>query len=422
MSAAWIVLLSAALAQETPPIPVPPEVEVDVIVDPPPGKKPVKPRKEWSFAALPIANYSSDTGVGGGFYSSVVHNSEAGSDDPFRARAALQLFITTKAYQDHNIKLDFPGIGGSKYRWDLLAGYEAWKQSPYYGEGNLTPRLPAEDVPNDTYNIYDVRWLRVLTNLRRPIVGNWLVYGSYLFRYAVVNPYADSLLDEQSPRGLDGGNYARLAVGIMYDSRDMEPTPTAGVFSELSVRVSAPWVGSRTTVVGINATDRRYVSMTKDSRLVFANRVIVDVRRGAEPFWVGNLLGGSSFVEVGGGNNLRGLQNGRYRGDSTVLWTPELRIHYGKAGPIDFFGVPFFDLGRVFLWKDNPAILDGTAVSDPNLAHLHWTAGLGHRFQVGQAMLVRLDVGVGREEYGVVGREITGKPNLGIYLTFDHPF
>lgn len=421
--------VSIALADDPiPPVDAPPSPAPSP--DPAPAPKPVKP---WSIAGLPIANVSSDTGIGYGLYGSAVHNADPGSDDPFKARIAAQLFFTTKKYQDHNIKLDFPSIGGSPYRFDILAGYERWQQSPWYGVGNLAPRLKPYDeaspgapgtMPTKDYYEYDVSWGRVLANVRRPVVGNLEVFGSYLFRFAVVKPYAGSYLVEQNPVGIDGGLYARLALGVMYDSRDAEPSPTKGVFDEASVRVSAAPVGSHWGVFGINLQDRRWFSIAGGDRLVLANRFIFDLRRGNEPFFAQQLLGGSSFVNVGGSNTLRALQEGRYRGDIVALWTPELRVKYGKLGPVEIFGVPFVDVGRVFLWNDDPALVSGDAVRDTNLLHLHYTGGIGHRFQVGQAMLVRLDIGFGVEEFGSLSdpTNIEKKMTSGFYLVFDHPF
>ena len=394
-----------------------------------PAEEPVKPRKEWAFAGLPIANVSTDTGVGYGAYGSVVHKAEVGSEDPYKARVSVQLFFTTKQYQDHNVAFDFPSVFGTKYRWNLLLGYERWKQAPWYGVGNLTPRVHAEDLVDLTeeqqksYYQYDVSWVRMNTNLRRNIKGPYDVFANALFRYATMNRvYTGSLLEAEQPLGIDGGFFGRIGIGVMYDTRDQEPSPTTGTWAEASLRVSS-LVGESASV-GLNVTDRRWLSLAGGDRLVFANRFIVDARRGQDPLFAYALLGGSQFVEVGGGNNLRGLGNSRFRGDVVLLWTPELRVRYFTVGSFSIFGVPFVDMGRLFLWPDNAAINAGDAVPDPRLTHLHLTGGLGHRFQVGNVMLVRLDVGVGIEEYGTFDEPdaITREPNFGFYLTFDHPF
>jgi hypothetical protein len=406
---------------------------------PPPAVEPAaKPPKEWSLAGLPIANFSTDTGVGYGLYGTVVHNNASPeSSDPYRARVALQFFQTTKKYQDHNLKVDFPGIFGSKYRYDLLVGYEAWKQATYYGYGNLSPRQPLADadlcreepreIPEGSvcadYYQFDVRWWRVLTNLRRDIGGPWQVFGQYMFRAATVDSYEGSLFAQDVPVGEEGGLYGRLGAGVMYDTRDQEPSPTSGVFAEASARVSSPVVGSRWTVFGGNVTVRHWHGFGGESKpLVFANRVVLDAKRGDEPFFSAQLLGGSQFVEVGGSNNLRGLPNSRFRGDVFALWTPELRWTYAHWGPLDWMLVPYFDVGRVFLWKDSPALSDGYALPDDQLLHLHYTAGLGARFQLGTNMLVRLDTAFGAEEYGLGNNVTEVKPNFGFYLVFDHPF
>jgi hypothetical protein len=440
------VALSVALADDpvSPGDPAAPPPEATPPVEPasptqpaPPAKK---PPKEWQWAALPIANVSSTTGVGYGAYAAVVHSAEAGSEEPFRARVSMQIFFTTKKYMDHNLKLDVPNMFGSGVRWDLLVGYEAWKQATYFGEGNYLPILQdppvippptGEDpLPKDAYYQYDVRWFRGLTNVRKTIHGPWQVFGGYMLRLARVNPYEGSLLDVQRPLGVEGGNTARLSGGVMVDTRDAEPSPHAGTFSEASIRLSAPFVGSKWTAFGFNVTDRHWLSLDADGKLVLATRVIVDGHYGDEPFFTRQLLGGSSFVTFGGSNNLRGLAEGRYTGDWAVLLTPELRWTWITAGTLDIMAVPYIDMGRVGIWPRNPG-LDDNLTTDDSPLHWHYAAGLGNRFQLGQSMLVRVDVGYALEEYAplsagpgdpVAPEDVVRKGKFGFYLVFDHPF
>jgi hypothetical protein len=454
----WLVALAMAdpppISDDPPPadpstVPpsAPPAGPAGTETPPPDGKKPKKPKRpdpKWTGAGLPVANYSSDTGVGYGAFAAVVRTAPPGSDDPYLVRLALQLFWTTKQYQDHNLTFDFPSVFGSPYRIDGLVGYERWKQSNYYGPGNMTPRLPEDEVPDmgdlpqEAYYQYDVSWFRGLVNVRRQMGAKgdpWYLFGNYLLRMAAVNVYPGSLLDEQRPVGVEGGRYGRLSVGVMYDSRDAEPSPHKGTFSELSVRLASPVLGSTWTDYGVNLTDRHWLSIDKGGRVVIATREIIDVSGGEQPFFMGHTLGGSRFIEVGGANNLRGLPNGRYRGDAFVLWTPELRVTALKHLPLDtdILLCPFFDIGRVFVWDDNKtyAPLSESAPErglDTPL-HLHYSGGLGLRIQVGSAMLVRADLAFGREEVmpacppgADCALVVKGESRTGFYLVFDHPY
>ena len=446
---AFAVVISFADDEGAPPEPAPVEAPPaeptpatsEAPAPPEKVKKAKKPDPKWVLAGLPIANFSTNTGIGYGAYGSVVRTTVPGSDDPFTARVAVQLFWTTTAYQDHNVRFDFPSIFGSAFRVDGTVGYERWKQSPYFGSGNFMPRLATEDLPQlvdedgdvkpDLYNQYDVAWVRALVNVRRRIGDTpWYAFGNYLFRWAKIDTYEGSLLLLDKPYGWEGGRYARLGVGAMYDTRDAEPSPHEGVFSEASLRLSSPVLGGEEWVVGLNVTDRRWYKLAGDGRLVFASRAVLDVRRGNEPFWVGHLLGSSQLIEYASSNNLRGIDNGRYRGDIYAFWTPELRFTALQYQSFSILLCPFFDVGRTFLWPDNGVYPPtGWADREP-VPHLAYAGGLGVRFQVGTAMLVRLDLALGRDEECVTSggvcdpatSDVRGVSDFGFHLVFDHPF
>lgn len=450
-----LVLGSIAFADE-PPVEAPPAPPAEAAAPEAPKKekKPKKPDPKWVVAGLPIANYSTVTGIGYGGFASVVHTEVEGSPDPYKARLAVQAFWTTKKYQDHNLRFDFPSILGSKFRVDGVVGYERWKESPYYGAGNFNPRLNFDDlpgtvdaqgapvldddgnpIPNPHYNQYDVAWMRALVNVRRQVGDTpWWLFGNYLFRWAKIELYDDveggSLLELDKPYGWEGGRYSRLGLGVMYDTRDAEPSPHAGVFSEASLRLSSPILGGQEWVVGLNVTDRRYYTLAWGGRLVFASRAVLDVKRGNEPFWVGHLLGSTQLIEYASSNNMRGIDNGRYRGDIYAFWTPELRITAIQAGWLSILLCPFFDVGRTFVWPDDAVYPANAWAERETFPHLHYAGGLGLRIQVSTAMLVRLDVAFGRDEQCVTTggvcdpatSAVKGIRTLGFHLVFDHPF
>lgn len=439
--AVWV---AAAFADEPtpPPDPTPPPVEAPPAdAAPEKAKKPKRPDPKWTVVGLPIANVSTNTGVGYGAYAAAVRTEVAGSPDPFNARVALQLFWTTKKYQDHNLRFDFPSIFNSPFRVDGTLGYERWKQSPYFGSGNFAPRLAGDDLPPlvddegelkpDRYNQYDVAWVRALINVRRQVDdGPWWVFGNYLFRYAQIEAYEGSQLEIDQPVGIAGGRYSRLGAGVMYDTRDTEPSTHTGVFSEASLRASSPMLGGQEWVVGLNVTDRRWYKLAGDGRLVFASRAVLDVHRGDEPFWVGHLLGSTQLIEYASANNMRGIDNGRYRGDIYAFWTPELRFTAFTIGSFSMLVCPFFDVGRTFLWPDQQVYPANPWADREPIPHLHYAGGLGLRFQVGTAMLVRVDVAFGRDEVcettgGVCDpatSDVRGVSDMGFHLVFDHPF
>lgn len=402
---------------------------------------PEKEAPQWRWAALPIGNYSSTYGIGYGAYGNLVNNGKGDlGGDPYRAKIALQIYFTTGSYYDNFVKLDFPGVFGSRFRWDFQAGITGWPTASWYGWGNDTLRYPVEGscnkdsygagadataLPIDIpcfYNYGQKASVKVITNLRRELGdGPWSAFVNYYLRTYTLNVYEGSLVDLAQPEGIDGGLYNRLGVGAMLDTRDQEPSPTGGMFAEASVRGGINVMSPDQRVVAVNLTDRRWWGIGKKKRLVIASREIIDMKWGNEPFFMSQTIGGSEDLSVGTSVLMRGLPYGRLTGDGAIFWTPEVRWNYVTAhigsSTLDFMTGPYFDVGRVWLW--DPAS-KGVAEDDP--LHLHYAYGLGNRFIWNEDLVVRLDLGFGREEYIDAQGEPYTESNFGLFLVFDHPY
>ena len=236
-------------------------------------------------------------------------------------------------------------------------------------------------------------------------------------RTYTLNLYEGSLVDVTQPVGAGGGVYTRLGVGVMYDTRNAEPTPTGGMFTEASVRGGMNVSSPDERVVAVNITDRRWLGFGASKKVVLASREILDMKFGNEPFFMAQTIGGSEDLSIGTSGLMRGLPYGRLSGDGAFFWQPELRWkyhtwHIGKSSTLDFMTGPYLDVGKVWLWDP-----ESRGVTADDITHLHYGYGLGNRFIFNEDLVVRLDFGFGREEY------TTGvKQNFGLFLVFDHPF
>jgi len=243
----------------------------------------------------------------------------------------------------------------------------------------------------------------VLGAFRRDLVGDWDAFATTAFRVASVDPYPASALVLDRPAGMDGGQAWRVGVGAMHDTRKGLPDPKAGHATELSVRVG------QDRVFGATLVDRRFLTLTEG--LVLANQLLVDGRRGEEPFWMAHIVGGSRWIALGGPDLLRGFPEGRFRGHAALVEALELRWSartFGIRGhSLEFVPSPFVEAGRVWAEGDTDA-----------LTHLHADAGLGLRFIWDRDLVVRWDTAVGREEYA----DGTTGPILGVWFMFDHAF
>ena len=375
-------------------------------------------RKGWDFAGIPLVNFTTDRGLGYGAYLAGFYHGESGAGAaPYKASIGGQFYQTTGGYAFHKLLLDFPDIADSGVRFDLTSGFEAWDNAWYFGLGNKRPRVREEDAPAHFYTSR-LKSLWLVPNVRWPISHPWSFFTGLIFRASDVGTYPDSLLATEQPEGTQGGILNQLQIGLMYDSRDREPSTRNGVFTELSVRGAHHLTGSDFNVWGVNTTHRQWVELNDHGRLILAMRFGLDHQDGDIPFFHQHILGGSQWVEFGGNLTLRGLPNGRYRGHTTAYSNLELRWTFTEfklfGSDIALLSVPFADMGRVWLREEQ---------TDP--FHIHTSVGHGFRGVYNDVFVMRFDMAWGREEY-------TRDPAyqsvderawvLGVYAIVNHPF
>lgn len=361
---------------------------------------------DWSWAPMPIGDYSTDHGFGYGGYVLAVRRAEP-DDEDYTLRLGLQLFWSTGKYRNHWLQVEAPSIAGSGWSLEAEAGWEAWEFAPYYGHGNAVEVLRDADP---LYNTYDIASGYALSNVRRDLFGDWDAFATLLYRPARVSPRPETRLSADQPIGMWGGRVTRVGVGVLHDTRSGLPSPHGGHASELSVRSSQPWLGSEFQSFGVTAADRRYRRLGVES-LVVATQLIGDVQLGEDPFFMSHVLGGSRWLTLGGPDLLRGFPQGRFRGDAAAVAAVELRWTVHRLGvrdhTLDLVPVPFAESGRVWARGEQDVWW-----------HVHADAGLGLRFVWDEDLVIRWDTAVGLEEYADGSRG----PVLGMWFMFDHPF
>jgi hypothetical protein len=197
--------------------------------------------------------------------------------------------------------------------------------------------------------------------------------------------------------GYNGGRIGLLQTGLMWDTRDLEPDPSQGMFIELAQELSAPWTGSEFTFTKhlLQGMFYQRVLPSKLSRTVFASRFALGYIRGSNiPFTeVLDLWGaseGGGIPVLGGARALRGYREGRFAGMVTSLANFELRSRFYQTHIFNqhlaFYAVPFFDAGRV--WD---------SFGDIELNNIKSNKGLGARIAWNQATILRFDYARSKE-------------------------
>ena len=360
-------------------------------------------REDVAAYAVPLLSYDSNLLFGYGGFGQVVLG-DGGQHTPYVFSTELQLYWTTGGYRNHYLRFDLPQLLGSRFRWELEARSVRWSRAPYMGIGSDAPR---RDDVDEEYYLYRQERNLLKTKLRYALVGDVELLVMFDIRSEIVSPYADSLLVEDQPLGFDGGRYAWLALGGIWDARDNEIDSRRGHSLDASVRTAQPWLGSDFTVYGANARWRGYHSPTE--RITLAAHVMGDVSWG-EPFFNQAYAGGMGRGVVGGRWMLKGMPEERYRGDGLVVVMPELRWTFWaptiRRAPTRFMLVPFVDALNIWTWEEFAV--------DPKL-----TAGTGLRINVKDLIVFRADVGAGYDEYA---RDPRMRPQVQVYVLSNHPF
>ena len=141
----------------------------------------------------------------------------------------------------------------------------------------------------------------------------------------------------------DGGWSNYLKVGLVFDTRDFEPNPMKGIWSEVVLFAAPGFLGNGDYgFAKISATHRQYFTLVKDKlsfvyRLNYQGTIGGKVPFYMQPYMINSFSNSSNTDGLGGSKTLRGVMRNRVVGDGFA---------YGNAE----FRWKFF---RTELWKQN---------------------------------------------------------------------
>ncbi|MFL5753572.1 MAG: Omp85 family outer membrane protein [Bacteroidia bacterium] len=355
---------------------------------------------------------------------------------PYRAELDISLFNTTRDERELNIKADIPFVFNSKWR---LRGELAYEFSPnplYFGIGESTLNglsyYPDNDTSrglvtnasygdyesslvddNEYYNTFRIEESIINLSLEhsyfdgrvRLLIGGeagWVNTSSF-------NGNSKLREDAEAHKALGfGRNFVTInQLGLIYDTRDLEPDPGNGIYTELTNELSLKALGSdfnfNKTAVHFNFYKKLFPSTFK--KLVFAGRIGGGLTSGNAPFfeyedvWTCD----GSVEGMGGPTTIRGYKQSRFMARSMAFTNYELRYRFVQFKVLKqhlaFSAVPFFDAGGVW---DSPERMT-------NLSNLRYSEGAGLRIAWNVNTILRFDYAVSKED-----RQF--------FFSFDHAF
>lgn len=387
-------------------------------------------KKEGTYVTgIPDISYDPLNGLGYGGEASLFFNGKRTDPffeyTPYRAQVNIRAFNTTNSQRELVIGCDIPYIFNSKWRLRAEVAYEINPNHLYFGvtekslnglqyyqnNDSSTTLIKnasftdyenglSDDVKN--YNKYTKNEALINVSLERSYFGGKLraLIG---YEYAVVNFTSVgkiSLLQNDFNTnkivGVGKNNVTFLQGGFIYDTRNLEPDPTNGIFAELLNEVSLQALGSQYNFnkIFFHANIYKSIWPKKLKHFVFAGRVGLGYTAGNAPFYEYQDQWSSegSIEGLGGGATIRGYKQGRFLGRVMQFNNIEFRYKFAQCKVLKqylaFSGVPFFDVGAV--WNDFNTV--------SGFGNYRYSEGLGLRIAWNVNTILRFDFAVSKED------------------------
>lgn len=374
-------------------------------------------RTGWGWGGVPALNYNADDGFGYGLLLDFFNYSKGGYT-PYYFRINPILFFTTGGKQDHTLFFDSPYLLGKGWRFNVRLRLKNENYYPYYGLGNdaeFHESYIATDDDNHSLDTlhgkhyYTIQNDQVIfiANLQKtikfrpdgkPLISALVGLGAINVNVeknkneGIRTKFEEDILNHiLTDKDIRDAVNSYFKFGIIYDSRDNEPAPNRGIWTDLLAEWYTGLLGSDNEFVRLTFTDRRYWQI--QPRLVYANRIMVERVFGEAPFTMLYPFGSSFRADegLGGYRTIRGAFKNRYIGTSKLLLNLELRYRLldFKIGKNDFYLATngFFDCGRVWHKQDKKG----------GLSNLHAGKGIGLHLAWNENFIVYADMGFSKE-------------------------
>lgn len=409
----------------------------------------------WNFGALPTITYNSDLGLqygalvnlyqygDGSIYPGYYHSLYA-EVSRFTKGSGIYRFFYDSKHLIPNIRLtsDF--------------AYLPDQALDFYGF-NGTSAMYNKNWENDEHADYKSRMFykhkRNILSIKSDFQGktglkniNWIA-GFNLFNYQIssvdidrlnkgksgsdILPDTMLLFDKYINWGLidekekEGGFFSSIKAGIVFDSRDNEPNPMKGIWSEAVIFQT---FNNDYNFTKIALMHRQYFTLVKNN-LSFAYRIgYQGIVAGDAPFYmlpymVSSFTKSSNADGLGGSKTVRGMIRNRVVGKSVGFGNAELRwkfTHFNWINQNFYLALnPFVDFGQVIeKRKVNWSNVDFEGENSTDYFvegkdKLHITYGCGFRIAMNQNFIIAADIGLPADSQD---------GSMGVYIGLDFLF
>lgn len=322
-----------------------------------------KVKTGFSMGGVPALAYNTDTGFRYGALANLYFYGDGSNYPAYNHSIYMEWSRTTKGSGNMHLEYDARTLIPNT-RMKAEVRYLTEQALDFYGFNGYESYYNS-DFSNDSHDDYITRMFyrheRKMLRLKADFEGNigseklrWLAGFSYnnveisSVDIATLNdgqepenmlPDTATLYDNYVDWGIikedqvTGGNVTSLKLGAVYDTRDNEPNPNRGIWSEAILTTAPSFLGNDYAYSKLLLTHRQYFTIVPE-RLTFAYRLSWQARLGGEiPFYMLPFAVDSKRTEdgLGGAKNVRGVYRNRIQGNSMAFGNFEFRWKFYKG-------------------------------------------------------------------------------------------
>lgn len=410
-----------------------------------------KIKKGWNVGGVPAIAFDSDLGIEYGAIANVYNYGNGDTYPMYKHSIYAEWSRTTKGSGTNELRYDseylIPNI-----RVNVDLGYYTEQALYFYGFNGYEAYYNA-DYENKNSSSYISKMFyrmdRKLTRLKFDFQGNitdrryrWLLGYMYVNNktgrvdFNKLNKGVNEndklkdttlLYDKFVQWGIipddqkNGGVANIIKIGVVYDTRDNEPNPMKGMWSEALILAAPAFLGNKFSFTKLVLTHRQYFTLKREV-LNVACRVSYQARiAGNIPFYMLPYVYSSTLVRdgLGGAKTLRGVLRNRAVGNDMLYGNLELRwkfLRMVKFNQNFYFALALFTdagmvTGKYKFTTTNPEAL--AYLKEGSSEKLHQSYGVGFYGAMNQNFVVSLN-------YGMAADPRDG--DNGIYIGLDFLF
>lgn len=398
------------------------------------GGEKARTKTGWTFGALPAVSYNSDLGFqygalvnfyyfgDGTTYPKYMH-SLYGEVSRYTKGSGINRFFYDSEYLIPNIRVtsDVSYLTEKALDFYGFNGYDAVYNPEWEDDADA-------DYISRMFYRHERKMFRFMTDFQGSLSGKKLrwVAGFGILHNAVAPvdidalnkgkdeedklPDVPGLYDKYIEWGIigsdekEGGWSNNIKLSVVYDTRDFEPNPMKGIWSEVVLFAAPGFLGNGDFgFAKISATHRQYFTLVKEKlsfayRLNYQGTIAGTVPFYMQPYMINSFSNSSNTDGLGGSKTVRGMLRNRVVGDAMAFGNAEFRWKFYRTVVFRqnlYLGLnTFLDAGKVLKkveFEKPQSSSDKYFTSDEE--SIHATLGAGLRIVLNENFIVAVDYG-----------------------------